>query len=62
MYFLCHNYQIQVQFRIRIRILNLELRIRIQQKVSDLCGSGSTTLVDLDPYSESGPRILIQGQ
>jgi hypothetical protein len=39
--------KVQVQLRIRswIRIHNLGFRIRILQKVSDPCGSGSTTLL-----------------
>jgi hypothetical protein len=44
--------KIQVQLRIRIRIHNLELRIRILQKVSDTCGSGSTTLIKLEQVVE----------
>jgi hypothetical protein len=36
--------KVQVQFRIRIHYL--EFRIRIPQKVSDPCGSGSTTLTE----------------
>jgi hypothetical protein len=37
------NIYIQFQVLTRIRIRNLELWIRIPQKVSDPCGSGSTT-------------------
>jgi hypothetical protein len=39
-----HDY-IQFWTRTQIRIRNLELWIRIRQKVSDPCGSGSSTLL-----------------
>jgi hypothetical protein len=56
--------KVQVQFRIRSRIHNLEFRIRfrILQKVSDPCGSGSTTLVGISYFSTliRTPRILSQ--
>jgi hypothetical protein len=39
------NIYIQFQVLTRIRNRNLELWIRIRQKVSNPCGSGSTTLI-----------------
>jgi hypothetical protein len=42
--------KVQIQFRIH----NLEFRVRILQKVSDPCGSGSTTLLTtIKQYSYS---------
>jgi hypothetical protein len=66
MIFKVFNLNISIQFQIVTRFRNLELRIRIRQKVSDPCGSGSTTLPvtkeKANLITDSACSHLISGQ